>query len=123
MASWVIPDLPHAFWGEVSLGGQPAPVGTVIVGRTRNARYFTPNNPFTLTEAGKLGGGGGFDPKMVVQGDFSPDGAGNIPVGEPIFFFVEGDTWPLWVYSYEQGGYVYAIPYEIGGVSQVYLVK
>lgn len=65
------PLLPHAFYGNVTIGGGPAPVGTLIEARGDNIIIglvddFTglTNNPIWTTEVGKYGGG---DIPLVVQ--------------------------------------------------------
>ena len=67
-----LPVLPHAFYGNVTIGGEPAPVGTLI--EARGEHIVTPppdpvtgltGNPVWTTEVGKYGGG---DNPLVVQG-------------------------------------------------------
>ena len=122
MRDWVTPQLPQAFWGEVFVGGQPAPVGTVVEGREREqgARVPADHNPLTLTEAGKLGGSGGFDPKLVVQGDFRKDGSGPIPVGAPIYFVVSGEV--AWILT-DAGIWTQNIPFQPGEVTHILLAR
>jgi hypothetical protein len=66
------PLFPNAFYGEVTIGGVPAPVGTLI--EARGEHIVTPppdpvtgltGNPVWTTEVGKYGGG---DNPLVVQG-------------------------------------------------------
>lgn len=124
MATWVIPDLPHAFWGRVWLDGELAPAGTQVTGKAQNVRLPAYNNPFVITEAGKLGGKGGFSPKLVVQGDFRRvGGAGPIPAGSPVSFIVEGNPDPLWVYDPNEGIWAKSVPFESGGVSEIWLAR
>ena len=118
----VIPQLPQAFWGQVWLDGGPAPVSTQITGKAQNVRLPAYNNPFVITEAGKLGGQGGFDPKLVVQGDFRKDGgAGPIPAGSPVYFLADSDPSPLWVYY--QGLWVKSVPFQPGKVTGIWLAR
>ena len=121
----MMPQLPHAFWGYIWLDGAPGPAGTVLVGRAENVRLPAHNNPFVITEAGKLGGRGGFSPKIVVQGDFRPEGgAGPIPVGSPVVVFEEGrEEEPLWIYEFETNLWVKSVPFEAGGVGEVWLAR
>lgn len=120
MAGWLVPQLPQAFWGEVWLGGQPAPAGTVVEAHAENCRFPAWNNPFTLTADGKLGGKGGFDPKLVLQGDFRRvGGAGPIPVGAPVTFLVDGE--PAWVLV--DGIWQQTIPFAPGEVTHVLLAR
>jgi len=62
------PPPPHAFFGEVTINGQPAPAGTVIEGRAEGIRLGIPGNPITTTVAGRYGGPLLQEAKLVVQG-------------------------------------------------------
>jgi len=66
-----VPPLPHAFYGDVEIDGSPAPVGTEVEARGTGVETGITGNPITVTEAGKYGGPGGLDPKLVVQGDIA----------------------------------------------------
>ena len=122
MATWIVPELPQAFWGNIWLDGEVAPVGTQVTGQAENVRLPAPNNPLVITEAGKLGGDGGFSPKLVAQGDFRrKGGAGPIPRGSPVSFFVEGNPDPLWVYDPNEGIWAKSVPFKSGGVSEIWL--
>jgi len=97
------PPLPHAFWGAVAAetAGEIEVRGLGVVG-------VAGQNPFAFA-AGKFGGPGAFDPKLIVQGR-SVDGT-------PLAFYVNGqrarvnagngtqDTWP----------------FQAGGVTQIVL--
>jgi len=102
------PALPHAFYGLVTFKGNPAPVGSVIEGRGEGVRTGVPGNPIITTEAGKYGGMGGFDPKLVIQG--------TVAEGTPIRFYVNdvqaqcampGATWQQ------------AWPFMAGGITRL----
>ena len=58
------PVLPCAFYGNVTIDEEPAPVGTEITAKMDNK---TGGN-ITVTEEGRYGGAGGFDPKLIVVG-------------------------------------------------------
>lgn len=74
------PTPPAAFYGTVKINGIDAPVGTII---TANMSSPTAVNGSIITiEAGKYGGGGGFDPKLEVQGD-------STDIGKVIIFWVK----------------------------------
>jgi hypothetical protein len=67
-----IPLLPHAFYGNVTIGGEQAPVGTLIEARGEHIVSPPPDpvtgltgNPVWTTEVGKYGGG---DNPLAVQG-------------------------------------------------------
>ena len=67
---------PHAFYGTLTIGGSPAPIGTevtaVVAGGSGN---------ITTTEVGKYGDAG-TGPKLVVKGDIEP--------GALIEFYADG---------------------------------
>jgi hypothetical protein len=79
-ASSAAPTFPHAFYGNVTISGTPAPNGTVVEARGEGVLTDIEDNPITITEAGKYGAPGGFDPKLVVQG--------NITDGTNLTFYV-----------------------------------
>jgi len=75
-----VPSLPHAFYGTVEINGSPAPIGTQVKAEGAGVTTGIEGNPISVTEAGKYGGPGGLDPKLVVQGD--------IEEGATITFYV-----------------------------------
>jgi len=77
-----VPGIPHSFYGGVEINGSPAPVGTQVEARGMGVLIGVQGNPITVTQAGKYGGPGGFDPKLVVQGTISD--------GTSIQFYVNG---------------------------------
>lgn len=81
------PPLPHAFWGDVAIGEQPAPVGTTVSARVAGEEYGT----ISTTEVGKYGSPDPLGPKLIVQG--------YIEDGETIDFYIEGikaeETFPF----------------------------
>ena len=62
-----IPQLPSEFYGTITIDGAPAPVGTVI---TAEINGQVKGN-ITITTAGKYGGPGSFDDRLVVTGEDS----------------------------------------------------
>lgn len=76
-----IPVIPQAFYGDVQIGGAPAPVGTTIEIRGAGVQTGT-GNPFTVTVVGKYGKTGVTGPSLFAQG--------NITEGTPITFWVNG---------------------------------
>ncbi|MGA9349127.1 MAG: hypothetical protein WBW48_10020 [Anaerolineae bacterium] len=76
------PPLPHAFYGAVEVNGEPAPVGTQVEARGAGVLTGVSGNPITVTQAGQYGGPGGFDPKLVVQGQVADS--------TPMEFYVDG---------------------------------
>ena len=79
-----VPALPHAFYGAVKINNSDAPTGTKVEARGTGVTTSIEGNPITVTVAGKYGGPGGLDPKLVVQG--------GIEEGATITFFVNGES-------------------------------
>jgi len=77
-----VPGLPHSFYGSVEVNGLPAPVGSQVEARGTGVLTGIEYNPLTVTQEGRYGGPGGFDPKLVVQGTVSE--------GTPLQFYVNG---------------------------------
>ena len=108
-----IPRIPQAFYGTVTIDGEPAPEGTVV-------RAIGPwimedswgGNPFVLREEGKLGGDGGFDPKMCLQ-----DQHGQGEIGW--FYFVVGQR--VAQYRAPNDEWRYARFFESGEVTEIEL--
>jgi len=69
-----VPPLPHAFYGTVKINGSPAPVGTEVEARGEGVLTGVEGNPVITTVAGKYGGSGPLEPKLIVQGEIA-DGA------------------------------------------------
>jgi hypothetical protein len=59
---------PQAFYGTVTINGNPAPVETIIEARGDNVDTGS-GNPITTTEEGKYGGPGPLDEKLIVWGE------------------------------------------------------
>ena len=76
------PQWPQTFYGSVEVNGQPAAVGAQIAARGAGVTIPAPNNPLTVTVAGRYGGPTFGDPKLAVQGI--------IAVGTPVEFYVDG---------------------------------
>ena len=76
------PPWPQEFYGSVEVNGQPAAVGAQIEARGAGVTIPAPNNPLTVTVAGRYGGPTFGDPKLAVQGI--------IAVGTPVEFYVDG---------------------------------
>ena len=111
VAVYAQPPLPHAFYGTVEINGEPAPVGTVVEARGEGVLTGIEGNPITVTEAGKYGGPGGLDPKLVVQGD--------VENGTPIEFYVNGVRAEC--YDPAAGEWVDTYPFESGAVTELNL--
>lgn len=73
------PPAPHSFYGDIEIDGEPAPSGVSVVAQIDGEQ----RGCLTTGETGSYGGSGGFDPKLVVEGD---DGTG----GAEITFLVNG---------------------------------
>ena len=102
------PLLPHAFYGSVTIDGTPAANGTVVEARGEGVLTGIEGNPITVTEAGKYGGPGGFDPKLVVQGD--------IIDGTSLTFYVNNVT--AQCYDAQAGGeWLDSYPFKSGDIT------
>ncbi len=76
----VNPQIPHLFYGNVTVMGNPAPAGSVI-----SATVTGGSGSLVTTTGGKYGGPLGLEPKLMVQAAGAP-----IEAGAPISFFVNG---------------------------------
>ena len=104
------PPLPHAFFGTVEIAGQPAPLGTKVEARGEGVRTGVVGNPIEVVQVGKYGGAGGFDPKLVVQGD--------VKDGTAIEFYVNG----VKAQCAEPGGqWLDSYPFKSGGITELNL--
>jgi len=74
-----IPTIPHAFYGTLTIGGSPAPVGTVVTAKVGGVECGS----ITTTVAGQYGGSGAFDEKLSVSGE--------IETGATIYFYADGN--------------------------------
>jgi len=63
LVSAASPQLPCEFYGTATIQGTPVPVGTVITAYVNG----TPQGKITVTEAGKFGGLGTFDERLIVM--------------------------------------------------------
>jgi len=75
-----IPTIPHAFYGTLTIGGSPAPVGTVVTAKVGGVECGS----ITTTVAGQYGGSGAFDEKLSVSGE--------IETGATIYFYADGNA-------------------------------
>jgi len=81
-ASAQIPTIPAAFYGDVQINGEPAPVGTEVEVRGEGVIVGLEGNPIITTEVGKYGTEGPFGAKLIAQGDIE---------GNPVLsFYVNG---------------------------------
>ena len=104
------PRIPHAFHGVVEVNGEPAPTGTQVEARGGGVRTDIEGNPITVTEVGRYGGPGGFDPKLVVQG--------SVEDYTPIEFYVNG----VRAQCAEPGGpWGDSYPFKSGGITELNL--
>jgi len=81
-ADGVTPPLPQAFYGSLSINGQPAPAGTQVSASGAGVDSNMVGNPITTVANGKYGGAGAIDTKLVVQGF--------IQEGTPLTFYIDG---------------------------------
>ena len=89
-AVWAYPPLPHAFYGTVTIGGAPAPVGTLISAQVGGVDCGN----YTVSVVGQYGNPAELD-YLVVQGD--------IETGATIDFYIDGIKADQ-TYPFEVGG-------------------
>ena len=80
--AYAIPPVPHAFYGDVTINGSPAPAGTTVGARGTGVLTGIDGNPVTTTALGKYGSTASPELDLIVQGD--------VTSGEEISFFVNG---------------------------------
>ena len=97
-----IPPLPHAFYGNVTINGSPAPIGTSISANGDGVKTNTIQNPVRTTKVGSYG----IDSlKLLVQGD--------ILEGVEINFLVNG------IYVTDETGAFVSCPFQSGETTRV----
>ena len=89
-AVWAYPPLPHAFYGTVTIGGAPAPIGTLISAQVGGVDCGN----YTTSVVGQYGHPAELD-YLVVQGD--------IETGATIDFYIDGIKADQ-TYLFEVGG-------------------
>ncbi len=95
------PQLPCEFYGTVVIQGSPAPVGTVITAFVNG----TAQGKITVTDAGKFGGIGTFDERLIVMA-----GENDFANGVPMITFRINEQ------SADQ-----SVPYQPGASTQINL--
>jgi len=61
--------LPHAFYGNILINGEPAPIGTKVEARGQGIRVGISGNPILTSEVGKYGSESALGVKLIVQGE------------------------------------------------------
>lgn len=79
-----IPPLPHAFYGDVTINGSPAPTGTRVEARGTGVITGVEDNPTITAQTGVYGTSNPFEHRLLVQG--------NIDEGATITFYVNGTS-------------------------------
>jgi len=74
-----VPQLPRAYYGAITIDGDPAPAGTEIIAAING----TEKGSFVTTLIGVYGGPGTFDPKLLVAGS-------ECDVGDDVTFRING---------------------------------
>ena len=74
--------LPHAFYGNVTINGEPAPIGTMVEARGQGIRVGISGNPILTSVVGKYGTAG-VGTKLIVQGE-------EIEGNPVIYFYING---------------------------------
>lgn len=64
-----VPPLPHAFYGDLTINGSPAPAGTTVEARGTGVITGIEGNPIATTETGKYGSADPLGTKLIVQGN------------------------------------------------------
>ncbi len=67
---FAIPQFPHIFYGNITIDGNPAPIGTVVVAKIGGVE----KGKITTTQSGKYGGPNAYDAKLLVQGSDLSEG-------------------------------------------------
>jgi len=76
------PPAPHSFYGDLTINGDPAPVGTTVEARGEGVRIDIYGNPIVTTEVGKYGSANPLGSKLYIQGV--------IAEGATLTFYVNG---------------------------------
>jgi hypothetical protein len=105
-----MPMLPHAFYGSVTVEGQPASAGTQVEARGEGVTVGVVGNPLTTTVAGFYGGAQAFDAKLVAQGAMQE--------GAAITFYVNG---LLAECAVPGGAWQGSYPFASGGITELNL--
>jgi len=79
-----VPPMPHAFYGNVTINGNPAPTGTRVEARGTGVITGVADNPTTTTQTGVYGTSNPFEHRLLVQG--------NIEEGATITFYVNNTS-------------------------------
>ena len=105
-----IPDLPHAFYGAVTINGVTAPSGAKVEARGAGVLTGVLGNPIAVSPAGLYGGPGAFASKLIVQG--------SIADGTTITFYVDGVAAQC---AEPNGAWLDSYPFKSGAVTQLNL--
>ena len=80
---YAIPPIPHAFYGTLTIGGSPAPVGTVVTAKVGGVQYGS----ITTTVEGQYGSSDPLGDRLLVA-----PGEGDIATGDTIYFYANGSV-------------------------------
>jgi hypothetical protein len=75
--------LPHAFYGNVTINGELAPIGTMVEARGQGVRVGISGNPILTSVVGKYGSESELGVKLIVQGE-------EIEGNTVIYFYING---------------------------------
>jgi PKD repeat protein len=106
-----IPPLPHLFYGNVTILGDPAPAGLPVNAMVKAGDSYVGGGTITST-FGRYGGPGPQDPKLIVSLD-DQDAPGPLSVA----FFVNG--MPAVCREYDTGIWLETFPYSSGTVTNL----
>ncbi|NYT08087.1 MAG: hypothetical protein GKC05_07535, partial [Methanomicrobiales archaeon] len=104
------PQFSHAFYGNVTIDGEPCPENTTILAVCPGARSDTAENPAASRADGSYGSANGTDRDLVVQGC--------IENGTPLAFYVDGVRAEVWEVS-TGGPWQSACPFRAGEVTNL----
>ncbi len=81
--AYAIPPIPHSFYGTVTIGGFPAPEGTVVTAEVGEVEYGS----ITTTVEGQYGSSDPLGDRLLVA-----PGEGDIETGDTIYFYADGSV-------------------------------
>ena len=91
VANAQMPQIPHAFYGTLTVNNEPAAIETQVEVRGAGVLIGIDNNPMITTEIGRYGSDSPFGSKLVAQGEIAD--------GTILEFYVDGVfTGQTWVW-------------------------
>ncbi|NTV00343.1 MAG: cadherin-like domain-containing protein [Methanoregulaceae archaeon] len=106
------PQPPHAFYGLVTIDGEPAPVNTTILATGPGVSQNSSGNPLVMVTNGSYGSGNNTTGMLVVEGFIGND--------TPLAFFVNGMQAVVCEFN-TSGPWLSTYPYAPGNVTNLIL--